>query len=198
MAIWSSIPGETPIDDVSGLKIKGITTRSELNEFEARNINAAVFKYLSRRPSRRSARFDYPWCLNLHCEMFGKVWRWAGQIRTQNQNLGVPFYLVPEQLGGLLLDLECWRQSGMDYIEQSARLHHRAVQIHPFLNGNGRWARMLANIWLKRHGLGVIQWPEQTIGEQSMIRDAYLTAIKLADKLDYARLVALHHQFHVT
>ena len=32
MAIWPIIPGETPIDDISGLKIRGITTRRQLNE----------------------------------------------------------------------------------------------------------------------------------------------------------------------
>jgi hypothetical protein len=31
--------GETPLDDISGLKIEGITTRSELDEAEAENIH---------------------------------------------------------------------------------------------------------------------------------------------------------------
>ena len=30
--------GETPLDDISGLKIKGIATRVELDELEADNI----------------------------------------------------------------------------------------------------------------------------------------------------------------
>ena len=34
----SAIPGETPLDDVSGLRINGITTRAELSNCEARNI----------------------------------------------------------------------------------------------------------------------------------------------------------------
>ena len=66
MAIWVPIPGETPIDDLSGLKIKGITTRSELNYFEARNITRAVLKYLSRKPSRRLAPFDLSWSIRSH------------------------------------------------------------------------------------------------------------------------------------
>lgn len=35
---WPSVPGETPIDDVSGLLVKGVTTRRELNQLEAENI----------------------------------------------------------------------------------------------------------------------------------------------------------------
>ena len=64
------IPGETPIDDLSGLKIKGITTRAELNLFEATNIEKVAAKYLTVRPSRRSAKFTYDWCLKLHQQMF--------------------------------------------------------------------------------------------------------------------------------
>ena len=47
-AFGEHIEGETPIDDISGLKIKGITTRAELNQYEADNINEAAFKKLVR------------------------------------------------------------------------------------------------------------------------------------------------------
>ncbi len=103
MAVWNPIPGETPIDDVSGLKIKGITTRRELNAFEAENIQRAVLKYLSRKPMRRSARFDFVWSLKLHREMFGNVWRWAGQTRKSDTSIGVPWGQVDAMLYSLLV-----------------------------------------------------------------------------------------------
>ena len=78
MTGWQTLPGETPIDDISGLKVKGVTTRSELNKIEAENIRKAVVKYLAAKPSRRTAPFDLPWVLQLHREMFGDVWAWAG------------------------------------------------------------------------------------------------------------------------
>lgn len=54
MPAWQSIPGETPIDP-SGLKIRGITTRKELNVVEAENIRKAVVKYLAARPAEKTA-----------------------------------------------------------------------------------------------------------------------------------------------
>jgi fido (protein-threonine AMPylation protein) len=66
-------PGQTPLDDISGLRIKGIRTQAELNAAEAENIRKAATKYLARRPTQRSARFDVPWSLRLHREMFGDV-----------------------------------------------------------------------------------------------------------------------------
>jgi hypothetical protein len=41
MPLWKSIPGETPIEDVSGLKIKGLQNRADLNRVEAENIGKA-------------------------------------------------------------------------------------------------------------------------------------------------------------
>lgn len=84
--------------------------------------------------------------------MFGDVWRWAGTFRHENLNIGSPWHQVPMQLQHLLDDLTSWGAFGMPLLEQAARLHHRAAQIHPFPNGNGRWSRMLANIGLRLHG----------------------------------------------
>ena len=42
MAGWKTLPGETPIDDISGLKIKGIVTPAQLNDFEGANIRSVA------------------------------------------------------------------------------------------------------------------------------------------------------------
>lgn len=189
------LPGETRLDDVSGLKDRSITTRAALNVAEARNIRKPVLKYLAGKPSSRLAPFDLTWAIKLHAEMFGDVWEWAGKARTAETNLGVPPREILPQLQVLLEDLHSWKEFGHDIVDQSAWLHHRAVSIHPFLNGNGRWARLLANIWLKRHNHEVIRWPENTIGDKSAVRDDYLAAIIAADRGDYEPLFEFHRRF---
>lgn len=188
------LPGETPID-VSGLKPKGISTRAELNRAEAENIRKVVVKYLAARPSRRSAPFTLTWVKRVHKQMFGEVWKWAGDFRQENLNLGCDWHQVQMQVQALLDDLVFWQERRDSLLEQAARLHHRAVWIHPFANGNGRWARMLANIWLKRHGQAIVEWPEETIGSKSVIRDEYLAATRAADAGDERPLVELHQRF---
>ncbi|MBL8796142.1 MAG: mobile mystery protein B [Planctomycetia bacterium] len=193
MAAWmTTLPGETPLDDLSGLKIKGITTRSQLNEVEAKNILKAVIKYLARKPSRIARFTDFKWYLRLHEEMFGEVWDWAGKLRTRNLNLGVNWQQVQPALFTLLGDLPAWGEYGTPIIEQAAMLHHRAVSIHPFMNGNGRWSRMLANVWLKLNDEPPTAWPEETIGSESTVRASYLAAIRNADQGDYCDLINLH------
>lgn len=187
------IPGETPIDP-SGLKIQGVATRAQLNIVEAQSIRPAFVKYLAAKPNRRTAPFDMAWCEKLHGEMFGDVWEWAGKIRNRNFNLGLPFHAIRDNFAGLLADLHNWSSYGMPLVDQAARLHYRAVLIHPFENGNGRWSRMLANIWLKRNSHAIIAWPEQVIGMESEIRTEYIDAIKQADDGDFNPLLEIHRR----
>ena len=195
MPEWDGIPGETPIDP-SGLKNPGtIRTRRELAAAEAFNIGKAVLKYLAARPSRRSAPFDYEWILELHREMFGDVWTWAGVVRTRELNLGVRPHQIVDQLAALVGDLGSWSGFGHPLDVQAVWLHHKAVSVHPFENGNGRWARLLANIWLKRHGEPIVAWPDDVIGRVSTVRDEYLAALRAADGGSYDALTALHRRF---
>ena len=191
---WKPIEGETPIDP-SHLKDKGIKTRSQLNRAEFDNIHKATFKYLSEQPSKKNAPFEFGWLLKLHGEMFGDVWSYAGTIRQKDLNIGVPWSLVGQRLSELVLTIPVWVKSVPD-LEQAVRIHHQAVQIHPFLGGNGRWSRMLANIWLKQQGLPVVEWPEGEIGTtESAARGAYIAAIKQADAGDMTPLIGIHGEY---
>ncbi len=199
MADWKPIPGETPIDDFSGLKVKGIVLRRQLNECEAQNIRRPIMKYLAKKPSRRSAPFDFAWSLKLHNQMFGDVWTWAGQVRTFDTNIGLPWQQVETSLFTLLDDLLFWEKAAtFDLDEQAVQLHHRAVLIHPFANGNGRWSRLLANIWLKRHDRPIVAWREDAVGNPTNVRDQYLRAMRRADDGDYDPLRTFHARFRVS
>lgn len=194
MSRWEILPGETPIDR-SGLKRKDIRTRAALNRAEAEHIRKVVVKYLALKPSRRSAPFTLAWVKRLHMEMFGDVWSWAGEFRRENLNIGCEWHQAQSQLQLLLDDLAFWEGQGNDLMDQAVRLRHRAGQIRPFPNGNGRWARMMANIWLKRHGHAITEWPEETIGGKSTIRGEYIAAIRAADEGDDEPLKDLHRRY---
>jgi Fic family protein len=100
--------------------------------------------------------------------------------------------LISTELKNLILDLEFWeKDESFSIIEIAARIHHRAVQIHPFTNGNGRWSRMLANIYLKQNGLQATKWNENLLQEENPHRDDYIKALKKADNLDYKDLIKL-------
>lgn len=193
MPFFPAITGATPIDDISGLLLP-IQTQDELANAEAINIAKAITRYLVSQRSARSARFDRSGLIQLHEEMLGDVWAWAGTLRTTQFNIGVAAYRITEELQKMLDDLTVWSETEMDLIEQAARLHHRAVWIHPFSNGNGRWARLLADIWLKRNGSQPISWPSD-VGQESPIREEYISAVRAADDGDFEPLLSLHQRF---
>lgn len=193
---WETRPGETPIDDISGLIPRAtVRTRPDLDIVEAENILLAVSKYQLDVPSDEVAPFTMDWCIKLHGEMFGEVWEWAGCLRTCDLTIGKPHAQLQFRLRDMVEDLLAWKAAyPRDFSLQAALLHHRAVEIHPFLNGNGRWSRLLANIWLRKHGQPIAQWPDKALGAVSTIRDEYIAAVKAADKGNIDLLVELHQR----
>jgi fido (protein-threonine AMPylation protein) len=171
-----------------------VSTRGELAVVEASNVQEAISKYMAVKPSRKLAPFTLKWVLQLHREMFGKVWKWAGVLRKADLSIGAPWGQVEGLLFSLLQDLPVWVGNGMALLDQAVLLHYRSVAIHPFHNGNGRWSRLLANIWLKQHDSPVTLWPEQ-VGHKSPIRDEYLDAIRKADNGDWGPLTELHSRY---
>jgi Fic family protein len=83
----------------------------------------------------------------------------------------------------------------MDTIEISARLHHRLVYIHPFNNGNGRWARFIVNLFLKEHLDSYIIFPEDELLLTTAIRKTYIKALQEADNLNYGPLIDLQKKY---
>jgi len=189
------IDDATPLDDVSGLKLSKSKSYSlkEIYVKEAQNIADATIKYLSATPSKKEAPFIYEWLLKLHEEMFGDVWDWAGKLRQIELSIGIKAYLVPMELKNLSDDIIFWdKNKSFDVYEIATRIHHRAVQIHPFQNGNGRWSRMLANIYLRQKGLMPVRWQEDLLARENPKRSEYIQALKKADNRDYSDLIEMH------
>jgi Fic-DOC domain mobile mystery protein B len=192
-----STHGMTQQEDLSGLRLRIFhPNRSQIELAEAENIRQAMMKYMiGSIPTGRRAPFDDIWCKKLHREMFSKVWDWAGKYRDAVTNIGVPPHEIHTRLIQLLDDVKFWREyQTFSILEQATRLHHGLVAIHPFKNGNGRWARLAANIFLRQQKIPSIEWPA-TIERESPIRELYLNALRDADGYDFTALLALHKRY---
>ena len=190
----TKIADATYVDDISGLKLDTSKqyTMNEIYLYEAKNITKATLKYLSATPDKKLAPFSYEWFMTLHADMFGDVWDWAGKFRHVELSIGIKAYLVSTEIKKLVDDLDFWHENKtFEVVEIASRLHHRAVHIHPFLNGNGRWSRMLANIYLKQNGLQPTKWNENLLSKENLHRDDYINALKRADEGDYSVLIEM-------
>jgi len=88
-------------------------------------------------------------------------------------------YASPEETPALMTDLINWYNSEEEIgkltpIELAALFHYRYIRIHPFEDGNGRMARLMANYILSRHGLPMIVI-------RSRKKQDYLEALHQAD-----------------
>ena len=164
-----------------------ITYRRELNEAEQENITRAQDWALNRRRDPVSEEF----VKELHRRMLGEVWRWAGKFRMSERNLGIPFYEIPVALRQLLDDTEAWiEHKSYPPDEIAVRFHHRLVAIHAFPNGNGRHARLMADLLAMRLGGERFSWGSANLQDAGAVRKRYIAALHAADNHDVGPLLA--------
>lgn len=184
--------GSTPLepDEIEGLKFKHITTRGELDQLEQVNIESGLV-WLGRR--RKADVLTEQFIRTLHRRLFGEVWKWAGEFRLTEKNIGIDPLQIGVQLKMLLDDARYWAENGtFSPLEAGARFHHRLVQIHLFPNGNGRHARIAADTYiLDRFNHEPIDWAAgHDLQRSNERRNSYIAALRAADAGNYEQLLA--------
>lgn len=181
--------GATSLSDASGLIPKHITTQEELNEWEQRNVLKASREFLTSLRHRKEW-LNPKFIKTVHFEMFNETWEWAGHFRKSNMNIGAPWYQIDEEIKKLCDDIKIWPCVTEKEIKESAiRLHHHLTVIHPFPDGNGRHARLMANIFLYYYKYPIFLWGNCPLYKKDLARKEYLKALKEADRGDLFALI---------
>ncbi len=176
-------------DEIEGVRHKHITTRGELDELEQANIVEGM-QWLKKQKNPHVLTETF--VCELHKRLFGKVWKWAGNFRRTEKNIGIVPSQLAVQLRQLLDDTNYWIEHGTwSSKELAARFHHRLVYIHLFPNGNGRHARIMADaILTKLLNEPPIDWAGGFRLEQmNQRRDQYIAALRAADRHDLSKLL---------
>ena len=164
--------GQTPLneDEKEGLKIKSITTQKELDEFEQLNIEKAV-EWSMRINFKPEKIVTEKFIKDLHKKMYGDVWKWAGEFRKSDKNIGIKWTQIGIELNKTFSSEEI-----------AIRFKHRIVAIHCFPNGNGRHSRMMADIIMESiFGKEIFSWHKSNMVKADETRKAYITALREAD-----------------
>jgi Fic-DOC domain mobile mystery protein B len=187
-------PGATPLDgdELASLIPGHITTQGELNEWEQLNIVQGEQWARKQRKNILTESF----VRQLHKQMFGETWKWAGEFRKSDKNIGVDWLKIGVELKKLLDDT-CYQveHGSFSADEIAIRFHHRLVAIHPFANGNGRHARLMADLLVERLGKPRFTWGSRSLNAGSLVdgnatRQQYIAALRAADRRDIAPLLA--------
>jgi Fic-DOC domain mobile mystery protein B len=179
--------GGTPLtnEERQGLRLP-VLTRDEMNRAEAENITRAMsWLFFSRRRLRPELVAREAWLRRLHRRMYDQVWAWAGQYRTADRNLGVPYWQVRVDMRNVEADVGEWLADGSatryGNDECAIRFGYRLVVIHPFPNGNGRWSRLASDALIVALGGSRFTWGGASLAEPGVLRRDYITALQAAD-----------------
>lgn len=122
--------------------------------------------------------------LELHRLVMSKVdEEIAGKYRERQvyiegaAHLPPPAPKVPELMKEVIREMNR-KEDGIEAIKSASRIHHMVAWIHPFVDGNGRMARLLLNLRLMRSGFPPIVLLKKK-------RRAYYSALEKADDGDF-------------
>ena len=177
-------------DERRGLLIPTILTRHDLDHFEQANIVDARLWYQRNHPSS-SLLLSSRGVRRVHRRMFSEVWDWAGTFRLTEKNLGVDPVQIATDLEILLEGVRHWMENEtFSPDELAVRFKHRLVSIHCFANGNGRHARLMADL-LVHFTLAqpMFSWGGDVSGASPDSRSRYITALQRADRGDILPLL---------
>lgn len=139
---------------------------------------------------RTDQQFDAAYIREIHRRALSKVYEFAGQYRSVNISKGsFPFpaaQFLPQSMSALERDLlrklpVNWPTSAA-LVRDVAQVHAELLFIHPFREGNGRTARVLANLMAYKNGSASFEWEKLA---EPMQFNAYVRAVQAAASMNY-------------
>jgi Fic-DOC domain mobile mystery protein B len=189
---YQYIIGQTPIDEEEKLGlIPSLITRVDLDKSEQANITEARKWLMNKNILSKYDLFREAFLLNLHQRMFKYVWKWAGEYRKSNKNIGVEYYEISLHLRQLLDDTKFWLDNNTyTSTELAIIFHHRLVKIHLFANGNGRHSRLMADAIIAKYNGSTLSWGSNSdLTKPDEIRKRYIFSLREADHGNYEPLL---------
>jgi cell filamentation protein len=141
----------------------------------------------------KRTRFNLNYILKIHKMALSHLYSFAGKYRDVNLSKGgFPFarFLPPtmntfEQ--EVLLKLPNAYKNETELIRDVAIVHGELLFIHPFREGNGRTARILANLMMQKQGYKRLQF--EKIGEKEF--EFYVSAVQQSAEKKYDKMEEL-------
>lgn len=159
-----------------------------MSEFEGFLKSEIIF---TEKLSNRT-RFSEKYICQIHKLALGHLYSFAGKYRTVNMSkAGFPFAAakyLPEIMrqfdNDILSNLNTSYSNKADLINDIAVVHSELLFIHPFREGNGRTARVLANLMSRKNGYSSLKF-------ELINFDEYVYAVQNAANKDYTKMTSL-------
>lgn len=173
----------------------GLSTLEEIGlaEFEG-FLSAEIILTEQLNPT---TRFDIHYLKNIHTLALKHLYSFAGNYHSVNISKGGFLFASARFLAEtmetfnneLLLNLPNNYSSRDQLMEDIAKVHGELLFIHPFREGNGRTARVLANLMARKQGYSSLKF--ETVGKKEF--DVYVSAVQKSAGKDYSQMIAFIH-----
>jgi Fic-DOC domain mobile mystery protein B len=179
--------GATPLTlkQLEGLIPKNLTLMKDLDEFEAENMDQG-FIWLQSKGTVKVLNLSF--MKKFHKSFFGEVWKWAGEWRDTETNIGVMPFNIQIEMTKLIEDIKVQVEHKSQTDKKIAsEFHFRFEKIHPFNDGNGRTGRVLTNLLCKEFKFEAPTWGSSL--DKKERRSQYISAIKKCYDEEYSSLI---------
>lgn len=172
----------------------GITRVADIKQAESQALLLAQAEAVQRYGDDQ--RFTVADICDLHRLWLGPVYAWAGEFRTVNMGKGGFQFAHAPLIQGLMGELErgalsqftpCLPAADAHIAHALAVVHAELILIHPFRDGNGRVARLLAVLMGLQAGLPPLNFSAL----DGRGHAAYIAGIHAAMARNYAPLAAI-------
>lgn len=168
----------------------GLTQKNEIEQAELEGFLYAYTLLFDELNSK--TKFDLKYLKRIHLLALGNLYSFAGQYRTVNISKGGFMFPPAVFLENSMKEFEInflkkipnYYKNKDELIETVARVHGELLFIHPFREGNGRTARLLANLMVAKAGYKLLDLENFKTQKFEM----YIKAVQLSAGGDYSLL----------
>lgn len=168
--------------------LPGLTQLEEILLFEFEGFLQAEIILTEELTARTKLNLKY--ILRIHKLALGHLYFFAGKYREVNLSKGgFPFAaakFLPETMNAFQVETLSKLPNKYDNIDllisDVAKVHAELLFIHPFREGNGRTARILANLMVRKQGFASLKF--EKVGKNEF--ELYVSAVQKAAGKDYS------------
>lgn len=167
----------------------GIVSAREMAHRESESLLAATQRMIDE--TQLEQRFSADDIRHMHRVWLGEIYPWAGEYRHVNMGKENFMFAAATQVPRLMQEFErgplheytpCRFETGDAQARALAVVHAELILIHPFRDGNGRCARLLAMLMGLQAGLPALDFS----GIRGERQRQYIAAVHAAVGRDYA------------
>ena len=174
--------------------LTGVCSVREMARLESERLLAATERLIDE--TEVNQRFRAVDVRRMHQLWLGDVYAWAGEYRQVNIGKDGFMFAAVNLIPGLMMELErgplrqftpCRFASVEEQAQALAVVHAELILIHPFREGNGRSARLLATLMGLQAGRPALNFG----GIRGEEKKRYIGAVHAAVGRDYAPMTAI-------